>query len=420
MRYHGSQSRRGAIAAQVALCMAALCGTAAITLDGGMLFDARRRVQAAADGAAMAAASKLFANYATNNGLDTDGQAAASAQANATANGFSSGSSTITTTIPPSTGQFKGLAGYVDVTIQYNQPRGFSAIWGSTTIPVTGHAVARGVWGGAPASILLLSPTGKGALKMTGSGSINTHGVGIVVDSNNSQAVQLTGSGSITTSTLSVVGKPGTSITGSGSINGTIQSGASPVADPLESLEEPSPGSLTTQSSSKLRFTGSSSHTINPGLYIGGISLTGSGSLTMNPGIYYLQGGGITLSGSGSITGSGVMIYNAPNSNSDSVSLNGSGSLTLSPPTSGPYQGITIFQDRTATAPVTMNGSGSVNVTGTFYAAKASLSVTGSGSTNVYGSQYITYTLNTTGSGSINITGTAAASARTRSFGLVE
>ena len=49
------------------------------------------------------------------------------------------------------------------------------------------------------------------------------------------------------------------------------------------------------------------------------------GSVTLNPGVYYMQGGGFSWSGQGTLLGAGVMIYNAPTSNSDVVKLSGSG-----------------------------------------------------------------------------------------------
>ena len=133
-----------------------------------------------------------------------------------------------------------------------------------------------------------------------------------------------------------------------------------------------------------------------------------------------MQGGGFSLSGNGSVTGSGVMIYNSPNSTSDTISLSGNGSVTLSPPTTGIYQGITIFQDRTSSAPVALTGNGSMNLGGTVYAAHALLNLTGQGSNNNYGGQYIVYDLTVTGNGAVNMTWTSSGTSRTRRIGLVE
>ena len=46
--------RRGAIAAQAAICLGVLLGISAVTIDGGLMQAERRRAQATADAAALA------------------------------------------------------------------------------------------------------------------------------------------------------------------------------------------------------------------------------------------------------------------------------------------------------------------------------------------------------------------------------
>jgi hypothetical protein len=148
--------------------------------------------------------------------------------------------------------------------------------------------------------------------------------------------------------------------------------------------------------------------TLNPGVYIGGISISGQANVILNPGIYYMQGGGFSLSGQGNLSGNGVMIYNDPINASDKVSLTGQGSVTLSPPTTGTYAGMVIYQDHSTTnsadtAPIALTGQGNMTVTGTIYAARAALNATGQGGVNIMGSQFIGDTMSVTGQGSIYI-----------------
>src|SRR5439155_23844770 len=99
--------------------------------------------------------------------------------------------------------------------------------------------------------------------------------------------------------------------------------------------------------------------TLHPGVYTGGSSVSGPANLTLKPGIYYMDGGGFSFSGQGSLTATGVMIYNAPgNGNSGGISVSGQGSMIISAPTSGIYQGVTFFQDRTSTVPGNVQGTG--------------------------------------------------------------
>src|SRR5215472_2752622 len=98
-----SAKRRGVIVVLVALCLTAILGIVAIALDGSLLLDQRRGVQAAADAAALAAAIDLYTKYLTNNGLDPTGTAKASGLSVAAANGYKNDgtSSTVTVNIPP-------------------------------------------------------------------------------------------------------------------------------------------------------------------------------------------------------------------------------------------------------------------------------------------------------------------------------
>ena len=148
------------VAVQVVLCLVPLCGVAAFAIDGGMLFEYRRRVQATADAAALAAAADLYQHYSANAGLDVGGTAKTSATSNATANGFSSPGSALTINIPPLSGPFTSKAGYAEVILVYQMPRGFSGIIGSGTLPVQARSVARGLKQSSGIGILLLDPTG--------------------------------------------------------------------------------------------------------------------------------------------------------------------------------------------------------------------------------------------------------------------
>jgi hypothetical protein len=155
-------------------------------------------------------------------------------------------------------------------------------------------------------------------------------------------------------------------------------------------------------------------------VYQGGIDVTGQATLNMAPGIYIMQGGGFSFSGQGALNASGVMIVNAPQSNSDVISINGNGAINLSPPTSGTYQGISLWQVRSSTNTISVTGNGGSAISGTFYTAKGLLNVTGNGTTDVIGSQYISDLLTVNGNGTFAVNWTANATGHTRILTLVE
>jgi Bacterial Ig-like domain (group 3) len=230
-------------------------------------------------------------------------------------------------------------------------------------------------------TIFVLDPSAGGALSLSGSASINISG-GLYVDSSSSSALSVSGAPSVKASVVDVHG--GVQKSGSPSFSPAPVTGAAVVTDPLASLPLPSTSGLTNYGAENL--SGASSATIKPGIY-SSISVSGSASLTLSAGTYIIEGGGFAVSGAGSVTGSGVMIVNAgsdyPNTGGTygSISLSGSGSYKLTPPISGTYAGIVIFQTRDNSKAMTVSGAAS-GMTGTIYAAAASLTISGSGALN--------------------------------------
>jgi Flp pilus assembly protein TadG len=423
LRHKGLGRRLGTVAVLMAVTMVVLISIVAISLDGGTLLAERRRAQSTADAAALAAACELYKNAWSVSVLnfDPNGTAKQSALDTAKANGYANDgtTSTVTVNIPPQSGPYIGMTGYAEVIVEYHVTRSFSNIFASGPITVRARAVALGAPIAADVGILVLDPTGKGSFNANGSGGATVTGTPIIVDSSDPSAAIAGGGGTVTAPEIDITG--GYSTSGGGSFSGEINLGRRPVSDPLVDLPVPDPTTMTQQSRKASQYT---SGTINlqPGVYKGGISASGTASINLAPGIYYMDGGGFSFSGQGSLTGNGVMIYNAPgNGNSAGISVNGQGSVQLSGMTSGIFQGMTFFQDRTSNVTGNISGtSGTTSITGTFYFAGALLNITGNGGVVNLGSQYISNDLNLGGNGNININWTPNTVARKRSIYLVE
>jgi hypothetical protein len=415
---HRPERRRGIILVLVAISLTAMLGIVAIALDGGLLLDQRRRLQSAADAAALAAAIDLLKNYPINNGLDRGGTAKASALSVASLNSYDNDGTTnsVTVNIPPSSGNYSGRRGCAEIIIQYNQQRMFSAIFGTGNIPVIARAVARGQLLPIDFAVILLDPTGSGSLQASGNGTLAVSAGAVIVDSTSSTAAVTNGNNAVLTAPqFRFGGSPGFS----GNVNPPNHSGilsAQPyTVDPFLYIGAPDPASLPLQNSQTLNISGNRTATLSPGVYIGGISMAGNANVTLSPGIYYMQGGGFSVAGNASVAGAGVMIFN--DNGGGSVNIAGNGSVTLSPLTSGLYQGLSVFQDRRSTAAVNLAGNGAMNLSGTVYAAAARMNVAGNGDS--LGSQYVSYDLQVTGNGTVNVR-YGNSTARTRIFGLVE
>jgi hypothetical protein len=424
----------------VAVLLTVLVGIAALALDGGLLQDNRRRVQAAADASAIAAANQLFSNFKsiTTTTPDPSGSGVSEAKTVAANNGYSNDGTTniVTVNIPPKTGLFAGVVGdptkrqpaYAEVIITYYQPRYFSAIWGRQSTPVVARAVARALYGGSGDGIIMLDPSAQDSLNSPGGGTLSVTGnAAVVVDSSDPSAARTTNGGSVTASEFDVTGGS------TGTFNGTVYTGVPPTPDPLAYLPVPSMPAAGTITSTHLPG-GGTQYVLTPGTYTSLPNFTNGDSVIFQQasantagGIYYLYGCGFTSNGANismdPSTSGGIMLYNCPTntSNSQGISIQGNatGSVTLSPLTSGIYAGILFWQDRSSSVALNIQGNGTFNLSGTFYAADANMGI-GGGGTATIGSQYISRTLTINGGGNVTVNYTDAGTARVRIVCLVE
>ena len=377
------------VMALAALMMPLVVGAMAMALDGGVLYLQRRQAQSAADASALAGAYALF-----NGSNFSVAQAAAIAMG--MHNGFTIPQANVTQ--PTST--------QIAVQVTSSPPRFFSGLWGKGNLSVSASATAAiNVSTGSTAysnfALIVLDPSGSGSLKLSNSAEItDTNQIdapsGIQVNSTSSSAV-IASNSAHTNVPLSIVG--GYTLGNSAYLSGTVTTGVAAVPDPLASLPVPSvPAPTSTPASS---YSGSGSNTMQPGLYTSSVTISNSASVTMQPGLYYFQGAGLSVANSGTLMGSGVTIY--IDNGGGTISFANSSSTTLSAPTSGTYQGLVYFQDRSSSASPQFGNSANVNLTGTFYAAGAVLSFSNSVDYAQYASQVIVKDLSLANSVDVNI-----------------
>jgi hypothetical protein len=164
------------------------------------------------------------------------------------------------------------------------------------------------------------------------------------------------------------------------------------MADPLASLPYPDFSVMTNYGG----ILGPG--TYNPGYYPGGVDFN-NGTAQLNPGVYYFKTG-IDIHGSARVQGDGVMLFIAEGGLTTSGSDPG---LTLTPPTSGTYAGVAIFQHRSNTTTMNIGGGGLFDVRGTIYAAGAHISIDGNPGRRI--GKIISRTLQMRGTGNYVISG---------------
>jgi uncharacterized membrane protein len=191
------EGRPGVVLVLACIAVAVILGCLALSLDGGALMSERRKEQAAADATALAAACDLYENYWTNFGADPANTALKSAVITAKANGYVNNGNTVKVAIimPPATGRWAGVRGYVEVVIETKQARGFSRMFGSDSNKVSARAVAIGQPVAADVGILVLNPHLRGAFQAQGGGISDVKDTPIIVNSDHTEAAIAGGGG---------------------------------------------------------------------------------------------------------------------------------------------------------------------------------------------------------------------------------
>jgi Putative Flp pilus-assembly TadE/G-like len=345
----------GQTLALVAICMMTFLAAAGLAVDMGYMRYEKRLMQAAADSAALVAA--------TDANLGESGSAQADAQAVATANGFQDGVNSVVVSITNPGDVTLGTA--YRVTIQQTLPTFFMKIVniGTSTVSAAGEATI----GTSPGCIYALQTGGAG---VNLNGGINAPNCGIVTNGS------LNGVGDISAASIGVY-VPG----GYGGVASIAPVNiAQPAADPLAYMAPPPPGGCTT-----LPGPITTTQTLTPGTYCGlfGITIGIGGNVTFESGLYILDGGpGLQIQNTGTATGTGVTFYIDPTGGA--ITFSGTGAVTLSAPTSATIPNlpanILFYQDpgNASAADMSEAGSGNVTLSGTLYFPNAPLTIAGS------------------------------------------
>jgi hypothetical protein len=417
------RGEQGAVAIVVALFLAVGLGFIGLVLDLGNARQYRRQAQAGADGAALAGAQELLSSswtwssvmsevksYAANDFATPlaawagcgDAQALAYAPDLANADTcISSDSASAPTAIRVR------LPTKVTPTL-------FARVLGLTTTSVSAAASAAVVTGSACA-LCLLSPTASPALSGNGNGSVIINGGGLVVNSTAGVAASLSGHAVAAATSIGGPAGPGGFRTSGGASFSPAPLLRAPVPDPLSTLPQcpgaGTPSPCPTTSFPDVSLNGSTAtQTLTPGIYHS-ISSTNGASLALNPGTYIITGS-FGLLGNGSLQAAGVTLYFscsayptpcAAGQSGASLSLNGNGAMNLSPPTTGPFQGLTVFFDPANTVASSITGNGGTVMAGTVYMRSAALTITGNGSASTLNSMIAANTVTFSGNGGLNI-----------------
>ncbi|MEO5922560.1 MAG: TadG family pilus assembly protein [Bryobacteraceae bacterium] len=362
--FQRGRRQKGFIAVTFAVMITAMVGFAGLAVDAGYMQWNKRRVQLAADAAAMGALREMQRGH--------DSSAVSAAALNDSAlNGFVNGASNTTVTInrPPTSGAFSGNASAVQAVVRRNFPTMFMRIFGQNTVSIAASAVARTTisTGSIGGCIFALNKTMASSINMNGTTLNLNISCSVIDESNNGGAYSMGGGAVLRISNQAKVGVVGGWTLGGQSqilnVSSSPYTSQSPVhisdpGDPLAGVPAPSsvvgnPGyvgasNLTVRTQSGVTYSKNNvpaGNSIQPGVYCGGIKLGDSNGVdyTFQPGMYILVGGGLDAGSSAKAHGSGVTFYNTQRTASQTwgcssaqsytpLSVTGQATLTLSAP----------------------------------------------------------------------------------------
>lgn len=244
-----------------------------------------------------------------------------------------------------------------------------SLIWNGT-FPVRATAASCYRVTGVSASVLVLNPHACSALDISGGGRIHVRQGNIHVNSDCARGIDLSGGARLITQTpASYIG--GYRVTGGASITPDPVR-ASVIPDPLADL--PVPTVCASCPSRKTEQFSKGTHTVTPFCHMGGISISGSARVAFSPGVYCIGGSGLKVSGGADVSGSHVFFYLADGS----FDLSGGADIDLSPPTSGDYSGVLVFQARNNREDSNFSGGSALDgISGIIYLPAAELQASG-------------------------------------------
>lgn len=344
-----------------ALGLSTLLGFMALAIDTGVLFQAKRKLQTAADAAATAGALDYLYNASVSS--------ATTAAANASSlNGYTNGSGgvVVSVSVPPADGPNAGNKLFVEAVVTKPVPTFFMRLFGFSTVSISARAVA-GTPTSGQACIWVMAPSGP-SMELQGSYDIEAPGCGIYVNSPSSQAFSDIGNGgTVNAAFLDVVGNsPPAHQTSPTSTTINAAPRTSPWGDfdgdSLTNCDQTVPAAPSGGTTSIT--TSNANSVVGQYLALGKVvcfegpvtfqdvsfgSATGNGKDANGNTIYT---GGVLLFEKGLTLGGTVSLYGTPIDLYDGTFTQGNATLNVVAPTSGSFAGLAVVMsqaDKTST-----------------------------------------------------------------------
>ena len=184
--------------------------------------------------------------------------------------------------------------------------------------------------------VLTLDPVKGSTIKLTGSTVLSGNNCGIFANSVDPKGIEAESGSKIDAAAICSSGgadfRPG-------DLKPSPQTDCPAQPDPLAGRAPPVFGGCN-----HTDFKTTTSVTLSPGVYCGGIEVLGNAKVTANPGVYVIKDGEFKLDGNAEFSGTGVGFFvTGPTAK---ISFGIATTVSLTAPTTGPLAGILFYEDR--------------------------------------------------------------------------
>jgi len=314
---------KGTTAVLFAICLMAVLGSVALSIDFGAWAKKRSDLSSSADFGSLAGARALVEAVLRKDDDNAEAIARQTAVTFVSENNGADAAANVTASATRPYGVTVALNEYGK---QY-----FSKAVGASApdIDVVSHAVANRV---ADACVVALDPAAEPGIQFGLSGSVVATGCSIWSNAEPANSMDGQGSGRVSSDYNCAVG--GGSTTSSFNITPSVRSNCLKVRDPFADWTAPDYSSQPC-TANNMRINGQVGSTLSPGRYCGGITIMGGATVHFLPGEYIIDGGELIAKGSSSLSGTNVCFLFTNGAN---VDLSGTADVDLSACTSGPME----------------------------------------------------------------------------------
>jgi len=356
----------GNIAVVTALVLPAVVGFAGLGVEVGYHYFEQRRLQTATDLAAYAGAITARTFFEEEESADAAPEIVASAKSEALQHGFDPVRGVVAISWPPATGQNINKRS-VEIVIQQQYARAFSALFTSDPVQITTRAVAT-FDEPRPACVIALHETASAALLLTGNVTTRFTKCDLMSNSLAVDSVSIEGSADVTASCVNSAGGIHNSATLVVNDCPEPRVYTQRAEDPYRDVPAPEKPSGCTSVPG-----GNGAKSLSPGRYCGNLNL--SSDVSFAPGVYYIDGGTLRINGGANVTGTGVTFYLTDGAD---VAMDGNASINLSAPESGTYKDILFYGDpNSTTTNAKFNGTADSRMIGSLYFPTQSVELLG-------------------------------------------